>query len=389
MRILISVQNYHPAYSFGGRVTKSIALAEGLSGLGHSVSVVTTTVLDREHRPSFHSRTDEINGVKVYYLGTLFALARTSLNPSAFGFARAHIQEFDAVYVLGLYDSLSPVMAHYARKQEIPYGVEPIGMLVPIVRSIQLKRIYHNLVGRKLIECAQSIIVTSESEWNDALRFGIAKEKLVLRRNGVNLEEYRALPPRGQLRQRLGIPLRAPLILWYGRIERIKNLEQLLDAVAGLGMPFHLVIAGPVESQEYMDALRNQVQRLMLEHVVHFMPAIYGEDKRLALADADLVVLVSLSENWGNAVLEAIAAGVPVLVTDTCGVAQVVDGKGGLMVERTIDGIRNGIEQMLSDTVLYQGFKSQLPDLARHLSWVQPVQEMNNMIRSWRKDIVA
>ncbi|HXG30686.1 MAG TPA: glycosyltransferase, partial [Thermodesulfobacteriota bacterium] len=354
MRVLISVQNYRPAYSFGGRVGNAAALAEGLHRLGYEVMVVTSSVVDRQRRPALRTRRDCINGVSVTYLGTWLRIGNVSLNPAVLGFAASEISRFDAVHIIGLYDALGPAIAFSARRNGIPYSVEPSGMTIPIVRSLRLKRVYHALFGYSMLMGARAIVVTSKVEWDEALGFGIPPEKLVIRHNGIDLEAYKSPPKRGLFRRRFGIPECTPMVLWLGRIEAKKNLEGLLEALSGLkGLPWTLVIAGPSESQDYLRALHRLSYTMGIEERVRFVPGLYGEDKLSAFLDADLFVLVSINENWGNTVLEAIALGVPVLVTRTCGVAEVVEGRAGLVVDLDVSAIRDGLKRLLTDSDLY------------------------------------
>ncbi|MER3446544.1 MAG: hypothetical protein C4291_06715 [Candidatus Dadabacteria bacterium] len=384
MRILISVQNYHPAYSFGGTVMEAVALAEGLHRLGHDVEVVTSSVIKRDGYPALHTYSDCINGVRVTYLGTWLNLRHVSLNPSVLPFAFSKVSQFDAVHIIGLYDVLGPAVAFAARRAGVPYAVEPSGMLIPIVRSLRLKRLYHGILGRPMLNGAHAVVVTSRVEWDDALRFGIPREKLFLSRNGINLEEYKSLPQRGTFRMRFGIPDEIPLILWLGRIEAKKNLEQLIEALAGLKhYLWALAVAGPSESPSYLNSLRRLAQKFGIEKRLHFVPGLYDWDKVSAYRDADIFVLVSVNENWGNTVMEAIACGVPVLVTRTCGVAEVVEGRAGLVVERNVSSIQNGLERLMNDADLYRWFKTQLSDLASELSRDKKACQIADLFRSW------
>ncbi len=385
MRILICVQNYKPAYSFGGSVGNAIALAEGLAKLGHSVSVVTSSVIELNTPPNRRDRTETVAGVEVHYLGTWWTFRKTSLNPSVFAFAKTHLNQFDAIHIIGLYNFLGIAISRFAKRHNIPYSVEPSGMLVPVVHSLQLKRIYHQLFGARLLADARCIIVTSTIEWDDATKFGIPVEKLQLRPNGVDLSEYLHLPPSGNFRQKWGLSLQKPLVLWLGRIEKIKNIEQLLTAMSKLGdLKWQLAITGPTESEIYLESLRTLSQQLHLSEHAHFIPAVYGNEKLSAYVDADLLVLVSIYENWGNTVQEAIAAGVPVLVTNTCGVSQIIEGKGGLVVEQNVDAISNGIRKLLTDIELYRSYQAQLPALSASLSWDEPVKKMVQIFHSWK-----
>lgn len=386
MRILISVQNYHPAYAFGGRVTKSVALAEGLQRLGNSVTVVTTSVVDRDRRAAWRTRSADINGVIVHYLGTLAAIGTSSVNPSVLPFARSHVGEADVVHIIGLYESLGPAIGRYARLFGVPYAVEPIGMLIPIIRSLAAKRLYHRLFGRKLLRSARSIVVTSRIEREDAIRFGIQPERLTVRRNGVDLAKFRRTGPVGVFRNRIGVPPGDPLILWIGRVESRKNLEQLLCAVGGLtGVPWHLAIVGPAEQQSHLDRLHQLAEDLGLTHRTHFVGALFGDEMVQAYRDATVVALVSIRENWGNVVQEAMAVQVPVLVTTTCGVADVVEKGGGLVVERDVGSIRDGLMRLLTDDDLYHRLTMELANHPVSLSWDEPVDQMASLFASWKE----
>lgn len=384
MQILISVQNYHPAYSFGGRVVKTVALAEGLHKLGHEVTVVTSSVVDRNGSPARRTYEDCVNGIRVKYLGTWLKLGKASLNPAVLSFAFSEIRHFDAVHIIGLYDALGPAIALAAFKGGVPYSMEPSGMLVPMVRSLRLKRVYHTIFGYAMLKGARAVVVTSGIEWKEAEQFGISSEKLFLRRNGINLQAYKSFPQRGTFRKRFGIPEEIPLILWLGRIEAKKNLERLIEALAGLKqLAWTLAIVGPSESSAYLYTLHQLVSQFDIKRRVHFIPGLYGGDKLAAFTDADIFVLVSINENWGNTIQEAIASGVPVLVTNTCGVADIVKGNAGLVVECNMTSIRAGLERLLNDANLYRQFKAGLPTLASELSWDKPVSQMADLFQSW------
>lgn len=368
---------------------KAVALAEGLHNLGNSVEVVTSSVIERNGSPSWQTYTDSVNGIQVTYLGTWFEVGMVSLNPAVLPFALSEVNRFDAVHIIGLYDALGLPVAFAARRAGVPYSVEPSGMLIPIVRSLRLKSAYHSVFGRSMLDGSRNVVVTSRVEWHDAEQFGVPSEKLICRRNGIDLGAYNSLPERGIFRRRFGIPEETPLILWLGRIEQKKNLEQLLEALSLLTRrPWNLAVVGPSESAGYLNSLRQFANRFNIEKRVHFIAGLYDQDKLAAFSDSDMFVLVSVHENWGNSVLEAIAAGVPVLVTRTCGVSEIVEGRAGLVVEQNVDAIREGLGNLLSDCGLYRKFKAQLPGLASEISWDKPTRQMAELFESWQVEIV-
>jgi phosphatidylinositol alpha-1,6-mannosyltransferase len=92
----------------------------------------------------------EVQGVKAIYLANWFHYHAISWNPALQRYLRARLQNFDVVHIFGLYDLLGPHTARAAQKRNIPYVVEPIGMFVPIVRNLFLKRVYHRFFGAEM-----------------------------------------------------------------------------------------------------------------------------------------------------------------------------------------------------------------------------------------------
>ncbi len=246
MRILNVTETYAPFMEFGGPPVKVRALAEGLARRGHTVNVLTAD-WGLEKRLSSHPEETLAslgwdrspfgwrhieNGVQSIYLPSWFRYRALSWNPAVGRYCRARLQNFDVVHIFGLYDLLGPPVAALARKRNIPYVIEPIGMFVPIVRNVWLKRMYHSFVGRRLFTGASAVVATSLLEVEELATAGVAREKIVLRRNGVDVPA--SWPLRGKFRAALGIPEQARLVLFLGRLSLKKSPELLLKAFAQL-----------------------------------------------------------------------------------------------------------------------------------------------------------
>ncbi len=150
------------------------ALSEGLARRGHQIAVLTAdwglerrlqteNVRSGLGESSFGKRREE-NGVLAIYLPTWLRYRATSWNPAVKRYCRVELQNFDVVHIYGLYDLLGPAVAGACRVRNLPYLVEPIGMFVPIVRNLPLKRMYHAIFGRQLFAGASAVIATSEQE---------------------------------------------------------------------------------------------------------------------------------------------------------------------------------------------------------------------------------
>jgi glycosyltransferase involved in cell wall biosynthesis len=137
--------------------------------------------------------------------------------------------------------------------------------------------------------------------------------------------------------------------------------------------PVVLAIVGPDDGDGCLQELKRLRDRLGLNDRVRLMGLRFGADKWSALADADVVVLPSRSENFGNAAAEALACGVPVVVTDRCGIAPLVADRAGLVVPCHVEAIRSGLSRLLEDSHLRARLRAGALEVRRDLSWDEPV----------------
>ena len=390
MRILNVTQSYAPFYEFGGPPVKVRALSEGLAKRGHAVTVLTADWgLDKRVSPAellsaqrspFGWRVEE-NGVQAIYLPTWFHHRALSWNPAVQRYCRARLQNFDVVHIFGLYDLLGPAVAKACRRQGVPYVIEPIGMFRPIVRNVFLKRWYHALLGRPMFRAAKAVIATAEMEIAELESGGVSRDKIVLRRNGV--EAPATWPERGSFRKELGISSSAQIILFLGRLSSKKSPDLLLQAFASLpeqssGEPARLIIAGPDEG-ELTAPLEQLARRLGVAGRVHFPGALFGVRKWAAYRDADVFVLPSQNENFGNTAAEAVAAGTPVVVTDQCGIAPLLADQAALVVPHDQAKIADAIARILLEPALRERLRAGGQAVALRLGWEEPVREMEEL----------
>jgi len=393
MRILNVTQTYAPFLEFGGPPVKVRALSEALARRGHEVTVLTAD-WGLESRfpggvePAGTTRSpfgwrQERNGVQAIYLPSWFHYRALSWNPAVKRFARARLKNFDVVHIFGLYDFLGPAVADECRRRKLPYVVEPIGMFLPIVRSFWLKRLYHSILGGKMFRVARFLIATSQQEAGELASAGIPREEIFLRRNGVAVPE--ALPERGEFRADHGISQDTKLVLFLGRLSAKKSPDLLLEAFAmlpasGANTRAQLVFAGPDESG-MKGRLSQMAERLGLASRVLFCGPLFDVAKWEAYRDADVFVLPSQNENFGNTAAEAAAAGTPVVVTEGCGIAPLLAGVAGLVVPHKAEAIARAIERLLTEPDLRAKFAAGGKEATSRLGWEEPAQEMEALYR--------
>jgi len=391
MRILNVTQTYAPFLEFGGPPVKVRALSEALVRREHQVTVLTADWGFEERlgdtigsagidRSPFGWRR-ELNGVQSIYLPTWFRYRALSWNPAANRFLRARLQNFDVVHIFGLYDFLGPAVAAECRKCGLPYVVEPIGMFRPIVRSLRLKRMYHDLWGGTMLRGAQFLIATSDQEAGELASAGLPRERIVMRRNGV--EQAPAPGQRGTFRSQHGIPADSKLVLFLGRLSQKKSPDLLLRAFAKLSLSPgaadpHLAFVGPDES-DWKVRLVETAHKLGVASRVHFTGPLFEQLKWQAYRDSDVFVLPSQNENFGNTAAEAAAAGTPVVVTKECGIAPLLEGSAALVVAHDVGAISGAIDRILNEPGLHAKLVEGCREAVSRLGWDEPASAMDRL----------
>jgi glycosyltransferase involved in cell wall biosynthesis len=119
--------------------------------------------------------------------------------------------------------------------------------------------------------------------------------------------------------------------------------------------------------------------RLGISSRVKFSGPLFGEDKWAAYRDADVFVLPSLNENFGNTAAEAVAASTPVVVSEQCGIAPLVKDVAGLVVAHDETSVANALQRLLTDSQLHAKFVSGCAELTSRLGWQEPVAQMESL----------
>jgi glycosyltransferase involved in cell wall biosynthesis len=352
MKILQVIPYFYPAWSYGGPPRNAYGLCKELVKRGHEVTVFTTDVLDARNRIK---ETREIaDGIEIRRFRNLSNYVafhhRIFLSPGMIGAMRNNLKNFDIVH-LNEYRTLQNLLAHhYARKYDVPYVLQARGSLVNLITKRRLKSLFDALGGHALLQDASRLIAVAPLEVEQYKSQNISGEKIEIVPNGIELAEFENLPPRGGFRQKYSLKENNQVVLFLGRVHKIKGIDLLVSAFAGLAGDFNdarLVIAGPDDG--YLPALKSLITELGLEQKVVFTGPLYGEQKLAAYVDADVYALTSSYEVFGVSIFEALACGTPVVVTDRCGIADIIKNKAGLVVPYETAPLKEALRYMLED----------------------------------------
>jgi glycosyltransferase involved in cell wall biosynthesis len=377
LRILKVVQFYYPFVEKGGPVVKVRALARALAHRGHQITVLTADWgLNSRNGHGLALESCEWGwraceqGVETVYLSSIARYRALTLNPRVIRFCGASLRGFDVVHFYGLYDLLGPAVGHYCRRESVPYLIEPMGMYRPIDRGLRRKALWHRTLGKEFCSGARRFIATADIESQTLVEDGVPSGKIVVRYNGVDTEIASiADAARGQFRSKWAIPAGEPLILFLSRLIPRKGADILIDAFARSCPAGRLVIAGPEGEPGYLASLRARAANSGAAARIIFTGPLYDQEKAAALAESDVFVLPSRFENFANVAAEAAACGVPVIVSDACGIASLIDGKAGLVIPPRVEAVADALQRMMGDTNLYARLKAGCRGVADQLSW--------------------
>jgi glycosyltransferase involved in cell wall biosynthesis len=311
------------------------------------VTVFTTSIDGAGDSDVPLKRPVDRDGVKVWYFPSTF-LRRLYWAPAMAKALTDQLSSVDVVHLHSIFLWPTWVAARSARRAGIPYVLAPRGMLEKdLIRRARrfAKSAYITLIERRNIEHAAAIHVTSAREAAEARAFGFNLPALHQVPNGVDLDgPIDNGPISDEIRK---VVARRPFILFLGRLSWKKGIDRLIAALRHIPTA-DLVVAGNDETRYQTSLLACAREHGVLERVV-FVGAAHGSDKTALLKHAQIVVVPSYSENFGNVVLEAMAAGCPVVVTPEVGSATIVQHSGaGRVVSGDPQALGTGIASLLA-----------------------------------------
>ncbi len=267
-----------------------------------------------------------------------------------------NLAHFDGVVIHGLWQYHSYGTYGVVRGRK-PYVVFPHGMLDPwFKRTFPLKHLKKQLywLAReyRVLRDAKAVCFTTPIERDDAVQTLWPQ-----RWHPAVVSFGTSEPPGDGARQREVFLARYPALrqrsffLFLARIHRKKGCDLLLEALARLA-PAHpdldLVLAGPDEEGLQPD-LEAQARRLQIEHRVHWTGMLEGDLKWGAFHAAAAFVLPSHQENFGIAVVEALACEVPVLISDKVNIwPDIAHDEAGIVNPDTAEGTYRSMEALLA-----------------------------------------
>jgi glycosyltransferase involved in cell wall biosynthesis len=317
MRILIIIPSIN--HITGGPSKSGLDLAASLAALGHEVEMYTTNWPDCSG--PLHVRREE-RGVSIHLFraSQIPGLRHVPYSRELLATVRSEYRRFGLFVCNSLWNPLISHATAFLRLRGVPYAISPHGMMDPLVfeRNSFRKYCWSLLCEKRNVEQAQLLIFNSATEEKKARRRGWNLRRTIVIPHSVDITAGERLPPRGQLEFKYPQLKDKHLIAFVGRINWVKNLEHLIRSVAHLRskkMNVALLCAGP-DSDGHRAELEILAEELAIQDEVIFTGMLESEELSAVYARADVAALVSQKENFGLAAADALASGVPVVLSD-------------------------------------------------------------------------
>lgn len=345
MRVLHVIPTYWPAVRYGGPIVSAHGLCRALVDAGNRVVVYTTNIDGGGNVNMPLNQPVYKDGVEIWYFESE-RLRRLFYSKKLDRKLKASAGMFDIIHCHAVYLWPTLSASRAALRAHTPYVISPRGMLVPELiqqKSTVVKKLWLALVEKRNISRAAAIHFTSKREQEDLDRLGMRYRRPIIVPNGIDVD----VAPLGEEGHE-GKVLDDRYILYLGRLNWKKGIDDVIRALRYI-RDVTLIVAGNDE-EGYKDRLEDIATSEGVRNRVSFIGAVSGRQKWRLLEHAEVVILASESENFGNVILEGMAMGRPVIVTEGVGLAEAVRRSGaGLVIKKEPKDIAAAVNTLLED----------------------------------------
>lgn len=343
MRVLHAIPGL--VVSSGGPTTALVGLATAQAQGGVDVTILTTLRPGQEVAAAVELAAAGVRVVSVE--GCRGPLLR---HPGLADTVAGLVAEHDVVHAHGVWEEVQYQASHACRRSRKPFVIRCCGLLDEwsLRRKWLRKAVYRAWRLDRMLASATAVHCSTATEAASTGRLGFSTP-IVVEPNGVRLQEFLDLPERGAFRASIGKPT-APLVLFLGRIHPGKGVEYLIPALRHVMTPGATVVIVGGDSGGYRERMESAVAANHLGNRVIFTGPLSGRRKLEALVDADVFCLPSEHENFGISVIEAMAAGRPVVVSEHVGLKEEIRNSGaGSITSLDPEAIARAIDGWLQD----------------------------------------
>ncbi|MCM8761655.1 MAG: glycosyltransferase [Candidatus Omnitrophica bacterium] len=356
MNVLMVTLAYDPAIAFGGPVKVVQNNARELVRRGHHVTVYCTNRLDHKQKMTCRTVEHQDRGVRVVYHNAWFMPQWRGnfgpfISPGMIAYLVQEGRAFDLIHINEARTFSTLVAGLYAQAMKIPYVIQAHGSFRYGLRYRRMKKLFDLSIGRRIFYGASKVIALTEGEISECQAVGIGRDKMELIRNGFDFISWKInREKRPAFRSKWGIPTDAVVVLFLGRIDKIKGPDILVEGFSKLkAQDLYCVFSGPDDDFQFV--VKDLIKKHGLSDRVMFTGLLNEVEVQAAYAAADIFALPSRFDTFPMAAVEALASGLPVLITETCQIAHLINGRAGIVVRPESAEIADGLRELLDPNV--------------------------------------
>lgn len=342
------------AARYGGPSRAVVGMCQALQRMGAAPLIASTDADGPSRLPVELGKETVYEGVRAVFFPRQFGESLKFSWPLARWLHR-RIGGFEIVHIHAVFSHACLSAARACRLAGVPYVVRPLGTLAPwsLAQKRWRKRLLWQLAGRRMVGGAAAIHYTSVGERRQVERtLGVVGGWVI----PLGIDERRPDTGSGDglFRSSYSALGKSPYVLFLSRIDPKKRLESLIDAFARVtSQPslrdWRLAVVGDGDTA-YVERIRRRAVSTSAGDRIVFAGWLDGARKASALCGAELLVLPSHQENFGLSALEALASGVPVLLSDGVDIGEEVRMAGaGWIAPLGQDALRTTLEEVLTN----------------------------------------
>jgi glycosyltransferase involved in cell wall biosynthesis len=340
------------ALRYGGPSKACLEMARAQARLGNEVHIFTTNLDGPGTLPVPTDKAVQQEGVFIHYFPIQFPRFWRASLPLGYAL-KNKILEFDIVHIHSLYLFHTLCSAYYCNKYDVPYVLRPHGTLDPYIykRHRLRKRIVEFLFQNEVTRRSSAIHYVTDEEMSLAKQYSFGRPGIVVP-IGLNIDEYVNFTPSSRLLDRFPELAGKKIVLFLGRINFKKGLDILVPAFSSVAKKrddVHLLIAGP-DDESYGKQVALWLKNEGVFSKSTFTGMLHGEEKLEAFYRSSVFVLPSYSENFGISVLEAMACGLPVIISEKVNLkSTVIEADAGIVVPCDVKSFASSILKVIDD----------------------------------------
>ncbi|MBU2576879.1 MAG: glycosyltransferase family 4 protein [Nanoarchaeota archaeon] len=375
MKILQITSSFYPVV--GGMEKVVLEISRGLVKRGHEVTVLTTDLYSTRALIG----EENLEGIRIVRFKNKYNLRGYGYCPQAMTWLKKNFEKYDVVHSHGYNRYLSE------------FGISDLSGKVPTVFSPHgfihtkkhrfAKKIHDLFIGRRIGK-ADVCTALTKLDLKDYARLRVAQEKIIELPNGVDTKRYKKVDVKrvAALKKKYGLDKNT--LLYVGRIHKSKGLQYVVKAIKELDCK--LFIVGP--DGGYKEELVKQIKEEAVEEKVVFSGAINDEDLVAAYHASDIFVLFSEWEGFGLVVIEAMATGKPVIVSDRGSLPFLVnEGRNGFIVHfPNVNKLKERIESLLGEKDKAKSIGNFGKNFVKKYDWGEIVNQTLNIYKKIMKN---